>query len=156
MPVCFILLSQSGCDSNKRVDELESKLNATTARLDSFIVQRSKPWEPKPTWDYTWFDLGKEYHQIVGSRFYVSNIQTSYRENGFQVTGLIANLDAIAKSTVKVQCAIKDSTLTETLTFGYIEIPYLLSGVKTNFSVFVPSKQTKISQIGVWISSYRM
>jgi len=80
----------------------------------------------------------------------------TFRENGFEVSGIVANLDALSKSTVKVQCAIMDTSLTEKLTFGFTELPLLLPGVKKSFSVFVPTKQTKISEIGIQISDYRM
>jgi len=149
---CFIF----GCVSERKIDEVEKKLAATEARLDSFIAEQKKPWTPEPAWDYTWFDLGKEYHLIVNNRFYVSNVKTTFRENGFQVVGLIANLDALGKSNVKIQCAIKDPSIPEKLTFGFSELSYLVPGIKENFSVFVPTNQTKVSEIGVWISEYRM
>lgn len=152
----IMIFSMFGCVSKKKFDELEKRVAVTTARLDSVIAERNKPWIPSPYWDYTWFDLGKEYRMTVGGNFYVSNIKTSFRENGFQVSGTIANLDALSKSIVKVQCAIKDSSLVEKLTFGFTELPILAPGVKKSFSVFVPTKQTKISEIGIRISDYRM
>jgi hypothetical protein len=145
-----------GCASNQKVDELEKKVSETTRRLDSLITEQRKPWTPGPYWNYTWFDLGKDYHQIVNSRFYVSNIKTGFKENGFEVSGTIANLDALNKNNVKIQCAIKDSSVTELLTFGFSEMSYLPSGLKLSFTVFVPTRQTKISQVGVWIPEYRM
>ena len=151
----LIVLSFLGCDFDQKVDQLEKKLSKTSERLDSLISARSKPWTPSPYWNYAWFDLGKEYHQIV-DHFYVSKIKTAFKENGFEVSGIIANLDALEKNNIKVQCAIKDSSTTELLTFGFSEIPYLPPGIKMPFTVFVPTRQTKISQVGVWIPEFRM
>ncbi len=151
----LIVLSFLGCASDQKVDQLEEQLKQTSERLDSLISAKNKPWTPSPYWNYAWFDLGKDYHQIV-DHFYVSQIKTVFKENGFEVSGTIANLDALDKNDVKVQCAIKDSSTTELLTFGFSEMPYLPPGVKMSFTVFVPTRQTKISQVGVWIPEFRM
>lgn len=150
----IMILSMFGCVSKKKFNELEKRVASNTARLDSLTKTPEVPWYANPYWNYIWFDLGKEYNQIVDGHFYVSSIKTSFRENGFEVTGIIANLDALAKTNVKVQCAIKDTSLAEKLTFGFSEVPVLAPGIKRNFSVFVPTKQTKISEIGVTIPEY--
>jgi len=145
-----------GCGSNQKLEELEKRLNITASKLDSVISEFNKPYVPSPYWRYTWFDLGQSYHQVVNSRFYVSSIKTAYKENGFEVTGLIANLDALSKTNVRIECSIKDSAVAELLTFGFSELPYLASGIKKSFTVFVPTRQTKVSEIGVRISDFRM
>lgn len=84
---------------------VEKKLTVTSTRLDSLLAEQRKPWSPDPYWSHTWFDLGKAYHQVVyhgGGDFYVSDLKTSYRENGFLVTGTIANLDALSYTLLSI------------------------------------------------------
>jgi hypothetical protein len=57
-------------------------------------------------------------------------------------------------SVVKVQAGIRNSN-GSTITFGTTDIPFLLSGQKTAFSVFVPTSETKITKIGIWVTEYR-
>jgi hypothetical protein len=149
-------LSLAGCASDQKVDELEKKLATTTARLDSLVAEHKTPWSPGPYWNYTWFDLGKDYHQTVNGRFSVTNMKTTLKENGFEVSGTIANLEELTKHNVKIRCAIKDSSVAGLLTFGYSEVSHLPSGLNTSFTVFVPTRQTKVSQVGVWVPEYRM
>jgi hypothetical protein len=106
-----------------------------------------------PIMQYTWFNLGQEYRQTVNSFFYISNIKTNYKENGFQVTGLIGNLTTMPMSSVRVQAAIKDSS-GKAFTFGTTQVPTLQAGQKLEFSVFVPTSETKTSQVGIFVSDF--
>lgn len=106
-----------------------------------------------PIFTYTWFNLGQEYRQTVNSFFYISNIKTNYKENGFEVTGLVGNLTTMPMSSVRVQAAIKNSTGTG-ITFGTTQVPTLLAGKKLEFTVFVPTSETKISQVGILVSDF--
>lgn len=100
--------------------------------------------------------MGKDYHQIVDRLFYVSNINTTFKDNGFIVTGTIGNISSITINNAIVECAIKDTTVKERVISGNSDAPTLFPGIKTNFRVFIPTTKTNVSQIGVKIRDYRM
>lgn len=134
-----------------------SKIATKTAyQLDSMITEQKKLFTPDPSWNYTWFDLGQDYHQIVDGHFYVTSVKAKHNENGYTVSGIVGNLDAMNKTLIKVQCGIKDSiNKKDTIISGYIEVNALPSGAKKSFTVFVPMNTKNVSQIGVTIPEYR-
>lgn len=147
----ILLFSCSSNDLNKRMDNL-------TSRMDSL---EKNPFgidlHPKDrTYKFEWFDLGKEEHQIVDRLFYISNISTSFKDNGFQVTGTIGNISSMTITNAIVECAIKDTTKEERVISGYSDAPTLFSGAKTTFSVFIPTTKTNVAEVGVIVRDYRM
>ena len=143
----FISIS---CQSRKT----EARIEALEKKWADFETERNKAFIPDPYWNYTWFNLGQEYHQKVSTYFYITKISTTYKENGFQVNGIIANLSSMPMAVVKIKAAIKISNSTD-VTYGNSEIPILWSARRVPFSIFVPTKETKISEIGISIEDYR-
>mgnify|MGYP001551592325 CR=1 FL=1 len=144
-------VSCSSSDLNKRMDKL-------TTRMDSLEKNRfGIDLHPDDrTYKFEWFDLGKEGHQIIDGLFYVSDIKTSFKDNGYQVSGTIGNITTMTINNVIVECAIKDTTVKERVISGYSGAPTLFPGVKTSFDVFIPTTKTNVSEIGVLVRDYRM
>lgn len=149
------------CVSNTKYEEMKIRLDSLTVRMDSlekdpFRIAYPDINKEDLTRNYQWFNLGEDLHQIVDKHFYVSSITTSYKENGFQIKGIIGNVCSMNINNAIIECAIKDSTKQTKLNIGFSDVPYLYSGAKVNFSVFVPTGQTKVSEIGVLIRDYRL
>ena len=147
----ILLFSCSTNDINKRLDKLSDKID--TLEKHPFGINL---YPEDKTYEFEWFDLGKDYHQIVDRLFYVSNISTTFKDNGFMVTGTIGNISSITINNAIVECAIKDTTVKERVILGNSDAPTLLPGIKTIFSVFIPTTKTNVSEIGVKIRDYRM
>lgn len=136
-------------------------LNLHTAQIDSIrrVDENFYGWnnnKEDKTASYTWFTLGEENHQIVDQLFYVSNIETTFKENGYQITGMIGNISSMEITNAIVQCAIKDSTVTSKVVSGTTTLSTLYSGSKLPFSLFIPTTKTNFKEVGVWINDYRM
>jgi hypothetical protein len=132
---------------NKKLDEVNKRLFERDSQVDPYAY-------------FTWFNPGQEYHQILETphtpgRFYVFVQKVSFEDTGFEIHGLVANLEALPKTTVKVECAITDESLPEELTVGFKTISFMPPGQKIPFSVFVPTSKTKILVVGVSISDDR-
>jgi hypothetical protein len=155
-PLALCLAACLGCVSEDRVAAIDKKIEAVEMRVKQLENPPAPDLTLSPFWQYRWFNLGQEYHQVVDARFFVSIKRTVFRQNGYEIEGVIANLDTLAKSDVKIQCAIKDSSGPDKLTIGFISMPYLPPGDKRSFTVFVPTSEAKVSEVGVSIESYRM
>jgi len=136
-------------------------LNLHTAQIDSIrrVDENFHGWKNNKedkTSSYTWFTLGEDNHQIVNQFFYVSNIETTFKENGYQITGMIGNTCSMEITNAIVQCAIKDSTLQSKVVSGTSTISTLYSGSKLPFSLFIPTTKTNFKEVGVWINDYRL
>ncbi len=136
-------------------------LNLHTAQIDSIrrVDENFHGWnnnKEDKTSSYTWFTLGEDYHQIVNQLFYISNIETTFKENGYQITGLIGNTCSMEITNVIVQCAIKDSTVISKVVSGTTAISTIYPGSKVSFSIFIPTTKTNFKEVGVWINEYRM
>lgn len=144
-----------GCtsnDLNKRVDKL-------TTRVDS--LEKNAFWgldiaPDDRTYKFDWFDLGKDEHQIVDRLFYISNIKTTFRDNGYDVSGTIGNISSMSISNAIIECAVKDTTIKAKVISGSSDVSTLFPGYKLNFSVFIPTTKTNVSEIGVLVRDYRM
>ena len=134
----------TNCDHEERLSKLEKE-----------IQKRNEPFQPDPSLHYNWFNLGQEGHLIIQNRYYVSDIKTTFKQNGFEVTGTVGNLLSMNMYNVKVTCAIKRSSGKD-LDVGTTEITNLISGIRSSFSVFVPTAETKVSEIGVSVEYERM
>ncbi len=142
--------SMIGCGNH----EQEKKIADLEKALADVEAKQNAPWEPDPAWSYVWFDLGQDFRQTVNQFFYVAKISTTYKQNGFQVNGLIGNLTSMPMTVVRVKGAIK-KTGTKELTIGTTDIPVLLAGQKSYFSLFIPTDETKISSVGITVEDYR-
>lgn len=146
----------AGCNDNSLIHE---KLKLHDSQIDSLKDWKVNFYDKEKldkTSEYTWFALGEENHQIVNRLFYVANIETTFRENGYQVKGEIGNICAMEISNALVQCGIKDSSVSSKVVSGSTTIETLYSGNKVSFSVFIPTTKTNFKEIGVWVSEYRM
>lgn len=153
--ICFTVIQFYGCTStttNKKIEKL-------TRRVDS--LEKNSIWgmdiSPEDrSYKFDWFDLGISGHQIIGSLFYVSNIKTTFKDNGYQVNGTIGNISSMTISNAIIECAIRDSTTKEKVISGTSDIPTLSPSAKETFNVFIPTTKTNVSEIGVIIKEYRM
>lgn len=108
------------------------------------------------TYKFDWFDLGKEGHHIVDRMFYVSDIKTAFKDNGYIVSGIIGNITSMTISNAIVECAIKDTTIKEKVVSGYSGVSILVPGGKVSFNIFIPTTKTNVSEIGVVVRDYRL
>lgn len=137
------------------------KLKLHTAQIDSIrrMDDNFFGWNKNSgdrTANYTWFNLGEDNHQIIDKLFYVASIKTSFKENGFLITGTIGNICSMTINNTIIECAIKDSTLPSKIVTGFSDVSDLLPGDKVSFSVFVATSQTKVSEIGITVKDFRM
>ena len=145
------------CNSNSEREKIvlhDAQIDSIRRFDDKFFGWNSN--KEDKTSDYTWFTLGEENHQIVDRLFYVSNIETTFKENGYQIRGTIGNICAMEISNAIVQCGIKDSTINSKVISGTTTMETLYSGSKLTFSVFIPTTKTNFKEIGVWVHDYRM
>ena len=152
----FLLLavlnfSCTSSETNKRIDQLSIRIDSLEKNpfgIDKFPDDK--------TYKFDWFDLGKPGHQILDRLFYVANVQTSFRDNGYSIKVTVANITTISITNAIVECAIKDTTTRERVVSGYSTAPTLYPGEKVTFDVFVPTTKTNVTEIGVLIRNYRM
>lgn len=145
------------CNSNSQREKImmhDAQIDSIRRFDDKFFGWNSN--KEDKTSDYTWFTLGEDNHQIVDKLFYISNIETTFKENGYQVRGMIGNICAMEISNCIVQCGIKDSTVSSKVISGTTTVETLYSGSKIPFSIFIPTTKTNFKEIGVWIHDYRM
>jgi len=152
----FFGLFTYSCNSN----QLDKKFDKLSAKVDSLekhaLIFPLNTNDDDRTYKFDWFDLGKAEHQIIERVFYVSNIKTVFRDNGYQVTGTIGNTSSMSISNGIIECAVKDTTLKAKVISGTADIPNLLPGAKESFSVFIPTIKRDISEIGILLKDYRM
>lgn len=146
-----LLWSCTSSDINKRIDTLSAKVD--TLEKHPFGIDK---YPEDRTYKFDWFELGKEQHQILDRLFYVSDIKTSFRDNGYHISGTIGNITTMSISNAIVECAIKDTTIKERVISGYSTAPTLLPGVKMSFELFIPTTKTNVTEIGVLVRDYRM
>ncbi len=154
--VCSALIL-AACNSTSESEKLklhDAQIDSIKRMDDQFFGWNSN--KEDKTSEYTWFTLGEENHQIVDRLFYISNIETTFKENGYQVKGMIGNICAMEISNAIVQCGIKDSTIGSKVISGTTTVETLYSGSKITFSVFIPTTKTNFKEIGVWVHDYRM
>jgi hypothetical protein len=146
------------CSCNS--SQTEKRLGKLSAKVDSLekhaLLLPISTDDKDRTYKFDWFDLGKQGHQIINSIFYISDINTSFKENGCRVTGTIGNITSMDMDNVVVECAIRDTTQLERVVSGYSEVKTIPRGYKGNFNVFIPTTKTNVLEIGILIKSYRM
>lgn len=154
--IAFFGLFIYSCGTN----ELDKKFDNLSAKVDSLekhaLIFPVNTNEDDRTYKFDWFDLGKAEHQIIERVFYVSNIKTVFRDNGYQITGIVGNISSMSIANGIIECAVKDTTIKTKVITGTADIPNLSPGVKETFSVFIPTIKRDISEIGIMLKDYRM
>jgi hypothetical protein len=153
----FLVTIILSCNSNSQREKIilhDTQIDSIRRFDEKFFGWNSN--KEDKTSDYTWFTLGEDNHQIVDRLFYVSNIETIFKENGYQIKGTIGNICAMEISNAILQCGIKDSTISSKIISGTTTVETLNSGSKIDFSVFIPTTKTNFKEIGVWVHDYRM
>jgi hypothetical protein len=105
---------------------------------------------------FKWFRLGDTYFDIVNHYFQVTTVKSEYINNGYQITGIITNLLSLDMSQVKVTGAIENNSKQMKVVTGSVELPNLISGQKTYFSLFIPTSQTNVEKVGIKVEMGRM
>ena len=154
-PFIFFVIFFSGCssyDANKRIDALTERIDS----LEKHALWTGKGHPEVRTFKFEWFDIGKDEFHFVGKVFYVTNIKTEFKQNGYQVSGVIANTSSMSIDNPIVECAIKDTTTKEKVVSGFSNAPNLFPGAKLPFNVFIPTTKSNVSEVGVLVRDYRM
>ena len=95
------------------------------------------------------------YH-MVNNNFIVESITSEYKINGYEITGIVTNLMSLKTIQTKIFGAIINISKTKKVITGFIEIPVLNPGEKTEFQLFIPTSQTDVNKVGIKISTGRM
>jgi hypothetical protein len=106
--------------------------------------------------EYRWFRLGDSYYSYVNDNFIVQAVKSEFKNNGYEITGLVTNVLSLSTTQAKVIGAILDSSKEKKVITGSVEIPILNPGEKTDFTLFIPTSQTNVERVGVKIKSGRM
>jgi len=93
-----------------RINRLDNKVDTIQKYAWGMPSKKKKDLNESKYYSYTWFKLGSASHQIVDRHFYISNMQTVYRENGFEISGRIGNITSMSMNIVSIECAVSDST----------------------------------------------
>jgi hypothetical protein len=105
---------------------------------------------------FKWFRLGDAYFDIVNHYFEVAQVKSEYLNNGYQITGIVTNLLSLNMSQVKITGAIENNSKQQKVVTGSVELPNLMPGEKTIFTLFIPTSQTNVEKVGIKVEMGRM
>jgi hypothetical protein len=147
----FIICS---CNKNDKIIKLEKEVDLLKKHIEqthqvSFSDTTSIP-------NYRWFRLGYPGYSFVNSYFIVDSVISEYKNNGYEISGVVTNLLSLRMIQTKIFGAIINDSKNRKVITGYIEIPILNPGEKTEFSLFIPTSQTNVEKVGINITPGRM
>ncbi len=138
----IILISCNTKNNDDSIALLKKKVESQSQRIDLLENKLIN-------YNYTWFSIGSKYHQIVQIHYYVSINEYQYENNGYKVTGYVANLTSLPMEQVKIIGAIMNKS-EKSITKGDNEVS-LPSGIKVPFEIFIPTSETNVKEVGIKI-----
>ncbi len=147
------LFSFSSCN-NDRITQLEKEVNGLKKHIE--LTHQISLRDTTSVPDFKWFRLGQPSYHMVNNNFIVESITSEYKINGYEITGIVTNLMSLKTIQTKIFGAIINISKTKKVITGFIEIPVLNPGEKTEFQLFIPTSQTDVNKVGIKISTGRM
>jgi hypothetical protein len=161
--VLLLVLFLNSCNQSKK--EEESKIDLRLKELEKELTFLKNHVELKNQVsfadssainEYKWFRLGDSYYSFVNNYFIVQAVKSEFKNNGYEITGLITNILSLRTMQTKIIGAILDGSKEKKVITGSVEIPVLNPGEKTDFTLFIPTSQTNVETVGIKVKNGRM